>query len=70
MRRKVTCSSGITGWECRLQNNYDSFEQFKDYDEIFSLSTRLGYPNSRRAWDSNPVVQGSTNPSDFRKISS
>lgn len=66
----VTCRSGERGWQCRLRANYASFEEFAAYDEIYGLAERLGFPSAESAWDLNPMIQGSTNPSDFRRICS
>ena len=55
------------GWQDYLQDIYDDYEDFKHYDEIYSLSKRLGYKTSKTAWKANPLVQGSTDPRDFRK---
>ena len=66
--RRVRCRSGITGWQCRLRANYADFGEFKQYAEQFGLHTRLGYRTPARAWRSNPVVQGSVVPGDFRRV--
>jgi hypothetical protein len=67
--KRVKCKSGITGWRCRLQKNYDSFEQFKYYAEMYALHTRLGYKTIKGAWLSDPMIEGSVIPEDFRKVS-
>lgn len=68
MRHNVKCTSGLIGWQGRLQENYANYEQFEAYAAIYSLHLRLGYEDSRAAWEANPVVQGSVNPSDYRKV--
>ena len=66
---QVKCKSGILGWQCKLQENYDnSFEQFQDWCETHNIHTRLGYKTPESAWKNNPTIQGSTEPSDLRKI--
>ena len=69
---KVKCKSGSTGWRQRLQSVYadcaDPFEAFKSYAEMYGLHTRLGYKTPAAAWKANPMVEGSTNPSDYRKV--
>ena len=67
--KTVTCKSGIKGWQCRLQDNYDSYLQWEDYSNLRNLHQRLGYKTPKTAWQRNPIVQGSVNPSDFRKCS-
>lgn len=67
--KRVKCKSGIEGWQCRLRENYDNnFEQFDAYDEVYNLSIRLGFKNAEHAWNANPIIQGSTNPLDFRVV--
>lgn len=65
--RTVTCESGLRGWQGHLQDNYSGLEEFAAYCETYDLHTRLGFESPEDAWAANPVVQGSTNPSDFRK---
>lgn len=55
------------GWQSHLQDNYDNFEDFLYYNEIYELSKKLGYSSAKRAWHANPLVQGSTDPRDFQK---
>lgn len=64
---RVKCKSGITGWRNRLRKNYASFNEFATMNEIYGLATRLGYKSAETAWRYNPVVEGSVNPSDFRR---
>ena len=33
---------------------------------MFNIAKRLGYDNPKKLWDDNPLVQGSSNPSDFK----
>jgi len=66
--RQVKCKSGLRGYQCPLQENYANYEEFERYAETYGLHTRLGYKTSRAAWDANPTVQGSVEPSDFRKV--
>ncbi len=67
--KRVKCKSGIEGWQCRLRENYDNnFEQFDAYDEVYNLAIRLGFKNAEHAWNVNPIIQGSTNPDDFRVV--
>ena len=69
MRRNVVCASGLKGWQGRLREPYLDFEEFVLNDEAYGLAARLGYPSATAAWEANPVVQGSVEPSDYRKVS-
>lgn len=64
--KQVKTKSGLTGWQSRLQEQYENdFELFKAYDENYNNAQRLGYKNAEEAWKANPIIQGSTNPSDY-----
>jgi hypothetical protein len=65
---QVKCKSGLTGYQCRLQNNYAGLAEFERYAETYGLHSRLGFKTPRAAWDANPTIQGSVEPSDFRKV--
>lgn len=52
-------------WQALLRDNYVNFEEFANYDGIYGLANRLGYPNPETAWDDNPLIQGSVDPKDF-----
>jgi len=56
-------------WQSKLRNVYENFEEFLHYDEIYNLAERLGFTSALEAWTVNPNVQGSTNPSDYMRIS-
>jgi len=66
--KRVKLKSGLEGYQCKLQENYLSFEEWQSYAETYRLHTRLGYKTIVGAWRSNPTIQGGTNPSDFRKV--
>lgn len=51
----------------KLRKNYSSFEDFQSYSEIYNLHIRLGYDTIEDAWNDNPRIQWSTDPSDFKK---
>jgi hypothetical protein len=55
-------------WKDSLQKNYSSFEEFEAYDRIYGLSKRLGFSSAEEAWEANPMIQGSTNPTDYKKV--
>jgi hypothetical protein len=65
--KQVKCKSGLTGWQARLRKVYDSFVEFSRLCEIYNLHIRLGYKSPETAWRYNPTIQGSVNPSDYRK---
>lgn len=52
----------------KLQSNYSSYEEFKSFSMIYNLHKRLGYKSPLSAWEHNPHIQWSTNPSDFKKF--
>jgi hypothetical protein len=64
---RVRCHSGLMGWRTRLRNNYSSFADWEYNSDMWGLCNRLGYGTAENAWIANPVVEGSTNPGDFRK---
>lgn len=63
--KTVRCKSGIKGWQCKLQKNYGSLESFKNYCETYNIHKRLGFKTPKAAWEANPTIQGSTDPSDL-----
>lgn len=65
MAKRVTCKSGRKGWQDKLQNVYDSYDDFITNDRIYGISKRLGYDCPQDAWGANPTIQGSVNPSDL-----
>ena len=68
--RRVICKSGTRGYRCKLHRNYSSLEHFKSYDELWGLAKRLGYKSAENAWKANPMIEGSVNPMDFRRVRS
>ena len=44
-------------WTARLSEVYDSFDEFKGYDEIYNLAKQLGFDSAEDAWLSNPKIQ-------------
>jgi hypothetical protein len=66
---KITCKSGLTGERDYLRNPYDNnFEKFEEYCEIYNLHTRLGFNTPEDAWQANPLIESSVNPSDLRIV--
>lgn len=68
MKRVKTKRSGINGYQCRLQDSYDNYQQFKALAEMYGIHTRLGYKTVKGAWQRNPMVEGSVIPADLRKV--
>lgn len=63
--KRVKCKSGLTGSQMRLQDNYTSFNVFKEYCRTYNIHGRLGYGTMKSAWESNPTIQLSVEPSDL-----
>jgi hypothetical protein len=55
-------------WQDKLHNVYVDFEEFVSYCEIYGIHTRLGYRSMKKCWGDNPLVEGSVNPTDYRKL--
>jgi hypothetical protein len=66
--RHVKCKSGLIGWQCRLRKNYKDQVEFEYFSNMHGLHVRLGYSSPSEAWQANPLIQGSVNPSDYRRI--
>lgn len=66
--KRVKCKSGLMGSQLKLQKNYDSFSEFKQYCSMYGIHTRLGYRTMKSAWESNPTIQVSTNPEDLSLV--
>jgi hypothetical protein len=60
--------SGLHGWQNRLQNEYKSLEAFEQYCSVYNNHLSLGYPTPEEAWDANPMIQGSVEPSDYCRV--
>lgn len=63
--KRVTCKSGITGWQSKLQKIYETKEEFFSYCENYGNHARLGFKTPDDAWDKNPLIQGSVVSSDY-----
>ena len=64
--KKYRCKSGLTGWCGNVRNQYANFDEFAGYAETYGLPTRLGFDFAEAAWEANPIVEGSVNPTDYR----
>ena len=67
-KKIVVCDSGEIGMQQRFKSIYDDYQDFLVFDKMFNIAKRLGYDNPKKLWDDNPIVQGSTNPSDFKIV--
>lgn len=65
---RCRCKSGLKGWRARLQANYKSLREWIHYARTYGLHERIGFKSMADAWYANPVIEGSVNPSDFRKV--
>ena len=68
MRNNVKCKSGLREWQGRLTEVYKNFGEFQSYCDIYNIHIRLGFKDERRCWDANPILQGSVNPVDLRRV--
>ena len=66
--KQVKCKSGLTGWQNKLQKEYSSLSEFKDYCRIFNIHRRLGFKTVKAAWECNPTIRGSVAPSDLSVV--
>ena len=67
IKRKVICKSGLKGWQDRLKNVYNSLDDFQYHNEHYGIARRLGFETAMAAWKANPIVRGSTLPSDYER---
>lgn len=66
MKKKI-----LKEWVGSLQDNYDGdYEQFESYDEMYNISTRLGFDSPQEAWDENPHILSTKNPNNIKVIKS
>jgi hypothetical protein len=66
--KRVICKSGIEGWQARVRDNWENFESLLAASEVYGIAGRLGYESAADLWEDNPIVQGSTEPSDLRIV--
>jgi len=66
--KRVKLKSGLTGWQARLHENYEDFQDFFTYNQTYGLAKRLGYRNAVEVWNANPLICGGINPSDFSLV--
>ena len=66
--KHVKCKSGLVGWQSRLKKNYQNFEEFRYYSEVYGIHERLGFSSAEEAWRANPLIKGSVIPSDLEVV--
>lgn len=66
--KQIKTKSGMTGWQSKLQKIYANFEEFEAFCEVYNIHGRLGFKSIKGAWRVNPLIQGSVNPSDLKRV--
>ena len=70
LKQVKTKRSGIRGWQGRLKSVYADFSEFCHYNNVYGIAARLGYKVAANAWKANPIIEGSVNPRDLRRVRS
>jgi hypothetical protein len=61
--------SVVNEWTDRLRTTYDNnFDEFQSLDRNYGIAKKLGYKSAREAWQKNPLIKGSTDPSDLEVV--
>ena len=67
--KRIRCKSGLMGWVAKLQKTYNNdFAEFKNYCSLYNIHGRLGFRSMKNAWETNPTICGSTEPTDISVI--
>jgi hypothetical protein len=66
--KQVKCKSGLTGSQEKLQKRYEDFTDFKNWSRTYNIHGRLGFKSMKSAWESNPTIQSSVQPSDLSVV--
>src|SRR5260370_33806653 len=53
-------------WRDKLQNVYQSLPEFENYSDVYGLAKRLGFESASIVWELNPIIEGSTDPKDYK----
>jgi hypothetical protein len=53
-------------WKQRVRELYGSVEVLRAYFNTYGFAKRLGYKSAAALWRDNPILTGSTDPSEFR----
>ena len=67
-KKVVKCDSGEIGIQSRLREIYDNYDEFLVFNKMYNITERLGYNTPKSLWEDNPIVQGSSNPKDFKIV--
>lgn len=62
----VRLRSGATGWRMRAKELYASLDAVEEEDGVSGILGRLGFATAEDLWEVNPVLEGGTDPADFR----
>lgn len=52
-------------WQMRVRKSYGTLAELRAYDSIYGIAKRCGFQSAIALWRANPLIGGSTNPSDF-----
>lgn len=64
----ITKRSGTVGWQAKLHQVYETYEEFEAYDSNYGICSRIGFKSTKAAWEANPMIEGSVYGSDLRKV--
>jgi hypothetical protein len=67
MRHNVKSPSGNLGWVGLLREFYVDLDDFRLNDKAYGIARRLGFKDAKEAWEANPCVRKSTDPTDVEK---
>lgn len=68
--KRVTCKSGLKGWQAKVREVYSSLDELKEYTATCGIACRLGYDGSYALWMDNPTIRGSVDPDDLEIVTS
>jgi hypothetical protein len=64
---RIRTFTGIMGWRGKLQVVYRTLNEWKFYARTYKLHRKLR-GSMQGLWNENPVIEGSVNPLDFRRV--
>jgi hypothetical protein len=65
---KTRTRSGLSGWRGKLRDVYADLDEFQAYCGVYGNHQRLGFNSPRAAWAANPLIEGSVDPTDYRRV--
>lgn len=70
---RVRCRSGLMGWRARLRNIHKSLSSLESAERCYGFARRIGLREDSckamlKLWERNPIIEGSVNPSDLRRV--